>query len=151
MSFEIDKHSQDFAGAAEDSTIPEFPPWSLARKMSSSLAFGYLKLESDSCLKTQYRNRDANVLDFLGVSFADVKEHISSMQELGEWKVCTVPIADRMPMPIAIFSSLIPIVGVGLHNEGLHAKVCSSFKDEIGRLIREIESEGWGIDLDQID
>lgn len=117
--------------------------------MAISAEFGYLKLESDRFLKSRNPGRDTNAPEFYGVSFASVKECVLSMEELGDWKICTVPLADKIPAPLAMLSVLVPIVGVGMHYEGMHIQLQGGFKAELIRLISSIEKESWGLDLNQ--
>jgi hypothetical protein len=149
MEAEIKNHRRLYVGARE-----EFGISSLTQKMISSFAFGYLKLESDSCLKLQNLqnlDRDIGDPDFWEVSFANVKDCISSMEELSDWKVCTVPIADHVPTPLAMLTSIVPVLGVGLHQQGLHVRLRTSFKKELVGLIAEIEEEDWRLDLDRFE
>jgi len=145
LTSKIEQYHQQFFDALNN----EFPPFSGGSIMVSSLAFGYLKLERDRLLKPQNPGRDVNAPDFLGVSLASVKEFILSMQELNNWKICTVPIADRIPPPLAMLSAFIPVLGVGLHNEGLHMHLQTDFKAKLAQLINSIEEEDWGLDLNQ--
>ncbi|KAH0429975.1 hypothetical protein CcaCcLH18_08120 [Colletotrichum camelliae] len=146
MASEIRKHRRECISAIE-----KYGPWSIGVVMRSSFAFGYLTLQSNMWFDSQGDRRQLNVADFLGVNFVDLKEGITSMQELGDWKVCTVPLADLMPTPLAMLAALVPVVGVGLHHEGLHVRFPVGFKAELLDLISEIEKEGWGIDLVQGD
>ncbi|KAJ0273917.1 hypothetical protein COL940_009612 [Colletotrichum noveboracense] len=144
MTSEIRKHREEFISAIGD----EYHPWSIGDVMISSFAFGYLTLQKDMWFDSQGDHRQLNVAGFLGVSFADLKKSIITMQELGNWKVCTVPMADLMPTALAMLAALVPVVGVGLHNEGLHVRLPVGLKAELLDLITEIEKEGWG-DSDQ--
>ena len=117
--------------------------------MAISAEFGYLKLESDRFLKSRNPGRDTNAPEFYGVSFASVKECVLSMEELSDWKICTVPIAVAIPAPFAMLSVFVPVVSVGIHNEGLHIQLQGGFKAELIRLISGIEKESWGLDLNQ--
>lgn len=128
----------------------EDPPWSLAYLLCSSLEFGYLKLESEMFLKSRNTVGDDVVGDFSGVSFVDVKNRIMSMLDLGYWKICSVPVADRIPRFLAALSMFIPVVGAGIHIEGLHARLSTTVKHELAELLRQIEGKGWGVDLNQV-
>jgi len=116
--------------------------------MCSSLAFGYLKLESDRWLTRHDPEGDS--LELLGVSFANVSTAVRSMVDLGDWKVRTVPPSDRMPEFLAMLTSLVPILGVGLHESGLHGGLEAGFNGRLWGLITEMEKEDWGIDLARI-
>lgn len=150
MTSGIKELRQHFLDAVENNNSPW--PWSIATIMTSSLEFGYLTLESDRCLKLQDSGWLLDTSDFLGASFADAKECILSMQDLSEWKVSTVPIEDIIADRIAaMLTALIPVVGVGRHNAGLHTRIGAGFRDELVKLIQQIDGEGWGIYLTQIE
>ncbi|KAF0332608.1 hypothetical protein GQ607_000624 [Colletotrichum asianum] len=147
MASEIRKHREECISAIED----EYRPRSVGEVMISSIAFGCLTLQRDTWFDSQGYHRQLNDTDFLGVNFADLKKRIISMQKLGDWKVCTVPMADLIPTPLAMLAALVPVVGVGLHNEGLHVRLRVGFKAELLDLACGIEEEGWGIELAQSD
>lgn len=69
------------------------------------------------------------------------------MMDVGDWKTCTVSTADRLPIPLAMLTAVVPVLGVGLHQEGIHGRCKSGFQKRILKLIAEIEKEDWGIDL----
>jgi hypothetical protein len=66
------------------------------------------------------------------------------MLDMGEWKVCSVSIGDNIPPSLEMLTWAIPMVGVGLHNEGLHVRLPRGVKAE------QIDGEHqWGINLYQ--
>jgi hypothetical protein len=146
ISSEIEAHRTSYL---ESATQEAWYPWDTAIIMSSSLVVGYLQLESQRWLTPMNAGHDN--LDFPGVSFANARHAICSMIDLGEWKVCTVPPADKIPEPIAMLSRLIPLIGAELHSGGIHRRIRKGFKDELVRLIVEVDREGWGFELADIE
>lgn len=139
LASEADKHRQLFQESVHHSKAPQ--PWYflyLGRCIAAAVVFRYLQLQSDRLLRSD-PNIDPD--DDKMMSFADVKDRVLSIQELSDWKICTVPVADKMPVPLAIASALIPILGVGLHNGGVYVRLDGSFKVKLARLIESIEKE----------
>ncbi|KAI5460935.1 hypothetical protein BGZ63DRAFT_464929, partial [Mariannaea sp. PMI_226] len=146
MISEIEMFRQQYSEAVTEEI--GFPPWPIIETMCSSFAFGYLKLECERWLVRDDFNGDKE--DFFGISFISLGRAIRSMMDLEEWKVSTVPPSDKIPVPLAMLSALVPIVGVGLHNSGLHGRCSSNISRRLSELITEIEREDWGVDLTQI-
>lgn len=143
MFSEIEKYKRQYSEAVTKEQ--GFPPWTLIDTMCSSFAFGYLKLESSRWL-TPYET-NCNSVEFTGVSFAGISTAVRSMICLKDWKVATVSPSDRMPEPLAMLSVLVPALGVGLHNSGLHGRCNSDISGRLLELITRIENEDWGVDL----
>ncbi|KAK4243526.1 hypothetical protein C7999DRAFT_36150 [Corynascus novoguineensis] len=119
-----------------------------AAAMSSSFAFGYLKLERDRWLT---RNGAAHGdSGFLGTSFAEVYRASMDVIDLGLWKASTVSTADELHGVIATFSTLIPVVGAGIHTASCSERLQGGFKTRLSSLVKEINKEGWGINLADI-
>ncbi|KAL6830899.1 hypothetical protein J3E69DRAFT_328088, partial [Trichoderma sp. SZMC 28015] len=116
--------------------------------MINSLSFGYLSLESERWMNRVGYERDYDT-GFRGVSFLDVANGIRSTEDLGGWKVSTVSTADRMPQGLAMLTAFIPVLGVGLHQEGIHVRQ-EGFKLQLVDFITELEGENWGVDIEEI-
>ncbi|KAI1859033.1 hypothetical protein JX265_010510 [Neoarthrinium moseri] len=144
MTSEMEKQRQIFSHCSSRESI-----FGVGDVLRSSFAFGYLKLESERWLMRQTPDQNGCSPDFGGVSFVDVKGQSLSMLEIGEWKICSVPLADKMPIPLAMLTSIIPVVGVGLHNEGLHVRLPEEIKAEFINFVEQIDGEDWGINLNQ--
>ncbi|KEY74002.1 hypothetical protein S7711_02596 [Stachybotrys chartarum IBT 7711] len=109
--------------------------------MTSSLAFGYLRLECDRWLtQTGPKSED---LDFPGASFNDVHRAILAMVNLGGWKVSTLPPAERIYEPLAALSMFIPLVGASIRIgvlEGHLQGVGDATKYKLRGLIAELDN-----------
>ncbi|KAJ4864062.1 hypothetical protein T069G_00592 [Trichoderma breve] len=117
--------------------------------MINSLSFGYLSLESERWMNHVGYESDYGI-EFRGVSFLDVANGIRSTEDLGDWKVSTVSTADRMPQGLAMLTAFIPVLGVGLHQEGIHMRH-EGFKLQLVGFITELEKENWGVDIEEIE
>jgi hypothetical protein len=130
--------------------------------LASYLAFGYLKLESESCLKSQDPGGNVDAPYFQGVSFAAVKECILSTKEFFNWNLSTIPIADRLSETVAavaeldpnftmeILTQLRPTLANIVCKPGYQAQLKFWFEDELAKLTEQIGRYDWEIDLDQI-
>lgn len=117
--------------------------------MINSLSFGYLSLENERWMNHVGYESDYDI-EFRGVSFLDVANGIRSTEDLGDWKVSTVSTADRMPQGLAMLTAFIPVLGVGLHQEGIHMRH-EGFKLQLVSFITELERENWGVDIEEIE
>ncbi|RKK36211.1 hypothetical protein BFJ66_g13599 [Fusarium oxysporum f. sp. cepae] len=104
--------------------------------MRSSLMAGYLTLECERCLPTLNE-----------VSFADASGWIRSMMDLSGWMVRTVPPAYKMPTLLALATTVVPVIGAGLHSAGTSGLFSSEVYDSLNNLIEKLEGEDWGLDL----
>lgn len=149
---ELKKQRQVFANSVRASHRGQgvYGGWEILDIVSSSITFGYLQLERDRWIKSRDSGQDVNDLDFIGYSFVDIRNSISHMLDLGDWKISTVPIADRMPAFLGMLLTVVPVVGAGLHMEGLHVRLQGDFKAELLRVVRQAGEGNWGVDLNEI-
>lgn len=125
--------------------IAEINWWKYVSILQASLEFGYLHLGIYHVLRQQGSRNSATA--FPAVSFRNLSRRIRSMVNLEDWKVSSVSPADRIPVPIAMLTTLIPVVGVGLHMNGVHGRLSSSCVRSLVALIEQMDAEEWGFHL----
>jgi hypothetical protein len=114
--------------------------------LMDSLVLGYLHLEGSRW--GVITEGDGEIVQYNGVRFSDICHHIRNMIDLGDWCIRTVPPADRMPGAISMLVAFVPILGVGLHSAGVTIFESSSLKEKFIDLVKRLEQDEWGLDLE---
>jgi hypothetical protein len=116
--------------------------WRYIAILRPSLEFGYLHLGIYHVLRARKQEQRQRV-PHRKLPKPQPKDSVN----LEDWKISSVSQADRIPAPIAMLTRFIPIVGVGLHIDGVHWRLNSDCIHSLVALIEQMDAEEWGFHL----
>ncbi|KAJ3493850.1 hypothetical protein NLG97_g4471 [Lecanicillium saksenae] len=118
--------------------------------LRSSLAYGYLDLECSRWL--MLRGPASAELGFPGTNFDRIHHAIVLMLDLGKWEVVTKSRTGQTHKPLAELSKLLPTMGGGFsvpfYPSNSMVFDFGNTKPPLHVLIRKLDEEDWGVDLD---